>query len=67
MKRTTIAIIIVSALAGCAGPAAVDRADPDWQACDYDARKAAAGTINPIDRGFTIGQLRAQCLKMRGR
>jgi hypothetical protein len=65
MKRFAIALLL--ALAGCAGGPQVDRQDPDWQACDYDARKAAAGTINPIDRGFTIGQLRAQCLQMRGR
>ena len=69
--KTTIAICALLALTGCATTHYVDKdgrvaSEQDVLACDYEARKATAGIVNGFQAGWEQGELRHQCLKVKG-
>ena len=64
--------LVTLALVGCAAPQPPRNSDGQavpqqvFAECDYEAAKATAGIANGFNAGWTRGDLRRQCLAMKG-
>ena len=73
MKKTALLVLL---LAACAAPdfrtsfdragASVATRDADYNACDYEASRAAAAAQAGADRGSQRTELLVQCMRMKG-